>query len=259
MGVRLDYWFSINVSILIILTLTLTETSCDSKKGKTPFKCYQEPVWNETSKNCSGCKPGYYGSYCSQSCKYPSFGAGCQQRCTCREEQCDFSNGCSNKTTTMFVITSILMSAMDKTTGEMDNKTVEMEKNTVEMDSKTAEMDSKTVEMDNKTVEMDNKTVEISKPKETLFHGILSTLFNTNNMSIMIVSVVGLILITLMFVFAYKLIRKKCSQRRILNCHNKENLPGDSMHEPVHYEEILNITVLSTVEGHESVNQSDND
>lgn len=51
--------------------------------------------------------------------------------------------------------------------------------------------------MDNKTGEMDNKTVEISKPKETLFQGILGTLFNTNSMAIMVVSVVGLILIIL--------------------------------------------------------------
>lgn len=163
-----------------------------------------------------------------------------------------------DKTTTMYVITSLLISAMDNKTVKMDKKTSEMDNTTAEMDTKTFEMDSKTAKMDTKIVEMDNKTVEISQSKKTLFQGTLGTLFNTNNMSIMVVSVVGLILITLMIVFAYKQIRKKCSQRCILNCHNKGNLPDDSMQEPVHYEEILNITVLSTVEVHESVHQSDN-
>lgn len=151
------------------------------------------------------------------------------------------------------------MSAMEKTTVKMDKKTGEMDNETVEMDKKTFEMVNKTTEMDKKTVGMDKKTVEISKPKETLFHGILGTLFNTKSMSMMVVSVVSLILIALMFVFAYKLIRKKCSQRRIFNCHHKEKIPDDSMHEPVHYEEILNITVLSTIEGHESFHQSNID
>nr|XP_034304991.1 uncharacterized protein LOC117682126 [Crassostrea gigas] len=232
MGVRLDYWFSINVSILIILTLALTETSCNSIKGKPSLKCYQESAFNlyGTSKNCSGCKPGYFGGNCSQTCLYPYFGNGCQQNCNCPKDKCDFAIGCSNKTTTMYVTTSVLMSGMD---------------------NKTVKMDNKTSEMDNKTAEMDNKIVEIGKPKETLFQGILDPLFNTNSMSIMVVSVVTLILITLMIVFVSKLIRKKCSQRRIFNCHSKEKLPDDSMQEPVHYEEIFNITVLSTVEGHE--------
>lgn len=98
---------------------------------------------------------------------------------------------------------------------------------TVKMDNKTVEMDNKTAEIDNNTVEMDNKTVEMDKPKETF----LGTLFNTNNVSLMVVSVVSLILITLMIVFAHKLIRKKSSQRRIFNCHHKEKLPDDSMQE----------------------------
>lgn len=107
------------------------------------------------------------------------------------------------------------------------------------MDNETVKMDNTNGEMDDKTVEMDNKTVEISKPKETLFHDTLGTLFNTNNMPLMVVSVVSLILIPIVIVFAYKLIRKICSQRRIFNCHNKEKLPDDGMQEPVHYEEIL--------------------
>lgn len=138
----------------------------------------------------------------------------------------------------------------------MDNKTVKMDKKTVEMDNKTAEMDNKTADSEiDKTVEMDNKTIQIDTPKETF----LGTLFNTHNVSLMVVSVVSLILITLMIVFVYKLIRTKSSQRRIFNCHHKEQVPDDSMQEPVHYEEILNITVLSTVEGHESFHQSNID
>lgn len=44
-----------------------------------------------------GCLPGFYGNNCSQPCKYPYFGAGCQHMCICLEEECDFSIGCSSK------------------------------------------------------------------------------------------------------------------------------------------------------------------
>lgn len=108
--------------------------------------------------------------------------------------------------------------------------------------------------MDNTTVEKDNKTVEIGKPEKILLPDTLGSLFNTNTMSIMVVSGVSLILITLMIVFAYKLIRKRYLKRRILACHNEDSIP-----EPVHYEDILNIAVLSEVEGHESFRQSDID
>lgn len=102
------------------------------------------------------------------------------------------------------------------------------------MDNKTVEIDDETLEMESKNVKMVNKTDGISKPKETLCPDTLGRLFNTNTMSIMVVSGVSLILITLMIVFASKLIRERYSNRRILNCHNKDSIP-----EPVHYEEIL--------------------
>lgn len=70
------------------------------------------------------------------------------------------------------------------------------------MDNKTVKRDNKTSEMDNKTAEIDRKTVEISRPKDTLFQDTLGTLFNTNHMTIMVGSVVSLILISLLLVFA---------------------------------------------------------
>lgn len=76
---------------------------------------------------------------------------------------------------------------------------------------------------------MDNKTVKISRSKETLFQEPLGKLFNTNNVSIMVACGVSLILITLMIVFACKLIRQRNSIRRISNCHNNAERPDDSI------------------------------
>lgn len=68
---------------------------------------------------------------------------------------------------------------------------------------------------------MDRKTVEISKPEEILFQDTPRPLFNTNNMSIMVVSWVSLILIMFMIVSAYvNWYVKHIKKRRILNFHN---------------------------------------
>uniref|UniRef100_K1QMN5 MEGF10_11 n=1 Tax=Magallana gigas TaxID=29159 RepID=K1QMN5_MAGGI len=42
------------------------------------------------------CLSGYYGSNCSNSCRYPSYGVDCQEECHCPKKVCDHVFGCSN-------------------------------------------------------------------------------------------------------------------------------------------------------------------
>uniref|UniRef100_A0A8W8JCL2 Uncharacterized protein n=1 Tax=Magallana gigas TaxID=29159 RepID=A0A8W8JCL2_MAGGI len=43
------------------------------------------------------CIPGYFGPNCSQLCRYPFYGRGCQSRCLCDVSDCDYVQGCRNK------------------------------------------------------------------------------------------------------------------------------------------------------------------
>ncbi|XP_065926830.1 protein draper isoform X2 [Magallana gigas] len=42
------------------------------------------------------CPVGYLGPECEYTCRYPSYGSGCQMKCNCTEELCDLVNGCYN-------------------------------------------------------------------------------------------------------------------------------------------------------------------
>ncbi|XP_078315057.1 uncharacterized protein LOC111104903 isoform X2 [Crassostrea virginica] len=44
----------------------------------------------------SACKPGYHGRYCTNVCRYPSYGPLCQEGCNCSEEYCHHITGCLN-------------------------------------------------------------------------------------------------------------------------------------------------------------------
>ena len=40
------------------------------------------------------CLPGFYGSNCSEGCRYPNYDDGCQQKCYCAEQNCHAVIGC---------------------------------------------------------------------------------------------------------------------------------------------------------------------
>lgn len=42
------------------------------------------------------CLPGYYKTNCSEPCRYPSYGLGCQKECKCTEKSCHHVFGCSD-------------------------------------------------------------------------------------------------------------------------------------------------------------------
>lgn len=41
-----------------------------------------------------GCMAGFYGVNCTKTCRYPSYGTDCQQKCYCAEYQCYVIIGC---------------------------------------------------------------------------------------------------------------------------------------------------------------------
>ena len=45
----------------------------------------------------SECLPGFYGSDCSETCRYPNYGYGCQQKCHCSEIICNSAKGCRSR------------------------------------------------------------------------------------------------------------------------------------------------------------------
>lgn len=44
---------------------------------------------------CLACDKGYTGPDCAMRCPFPSYGEGCQMKCTCFDKICDLVNGCN--------------------------------------------------------------------------------------------------------------------------------------------------------------------
>lgn len=40
------------------------------------------------------CLPGYFKINCSDTCRYPNYGLGCQKECICSEKACHHVFGC---------------------------------------------------------------------------------------------------------------------------------------------------------------------
>lgn len=85
-----------------------------------------------------------------------------------------------------------------------------------------------------------NLTTDLRGAKDSILLEHLRAWFSTNNISILIVSIVGLILITVAILFTGKVIHNIFSKRRRKNCYE---CPNDRLSEPVHYEMISNIVV----------------
>ncbi|XP_062590564.1 uncharacterized protein LOC134252140 isoform X3 [Saccostrea cucullata] len=47
------------------------------------------------SGKCKECLPGFVGEHCSHTCRYPSYGKGCQHVCECDQSVCHVVSGCS--------------------------------------------------------------------------------------------------------------------------------------------------------------------
>ncbi|XP_056016269.1 uncharacterized protein LOC130053302 [Ostrea edulis] len=81
------------IFILVLANISKkSKSSCGSRDG---IACCTGFMWNNNTKECEKCPVGHFGIKCSRTCKYPSFGDGCQQSCACREEYCSPQNGCT--------------------------------------------------------------------------------------------------------------------------------------------------------------------
>ncbi|XP_052676665.1 uncharacterized protein LOC128158033, partial [Crassostrea angulata] len=156
----------------------------------------------------SGCKPGYFSFNCNQTCKLPFYGIGCQHKCDCPDDKCDFAKGCPEKETSEDIY--------------------------IQDDVKDSSATSFTLEITG------NVTIDVTGANESILLDHFRTWFSTKNISILIVSVVGLILITISILFTRKVILKiyfKRQRKKSYEC------PNDRLSEPVHYEVISNIVV----------------
>lgn len=65
------------------------------------------------------------------------------------------------------------------------------------------------------------------------------------NMFFIAIFVVGLILVTLLIVYLFRMICKRCSAKRNVKCYNKSERPTNRLPESIHYEEISNVLTLT--------------
>lgn len=93
--------------------------------------------------------------------------------------------------------------------------------------------------------------------KEITLSDSSTALFNPKNMLFMAIFVVGLILVTLVVVFLFRMICKRCSAKR--ECYNKSECPANSLPESIHYEEISNVLSLSVDNRYAPLQQSNMD
>lgn len=71
------------------------------KKITIKIKTKHANKWKKkclSSNSYSDCRTGYYWINCSKTCPYPAFGHQCKQKCHCKQELCDFMNGCIEST-----------------------------------------------------------------------------------------------------------------------------------------------------------------
>ena len=76
----------------LVLMLNICRSIYESK----PKRMYMYSLCYCTANDCPA---GFTGKYCDTSCRYPSYGYGCQQRCPCPRSHCHFSTGCHAKLT----------------------------------------------------------------------------------------------------------------------------------------------------------------
>ncbi|XP_062610861.1 uncharacterized protein LOC134272676 [Saccostrea cucullata] len=94
------YFFHVIFDILDLAVLQ--DTNCGS------LQCCGGSAWDDSTSRCIGCPDGRIGRYCEIKCRYPSYGAQCQEQCQCTEEECSHITGCHGTTTETKVLQSTL-------------------------------------------------------------------------------------------------------------------------------------------------------
>ncbi|XP_056013563.1 multiple epidermal growth factor-like domains protein 6 [Ostrea edulis] len=52
------------------------------------------------------CPPGYITNNCTLPCRYLSFGPACQEKCNCKESDCNSGTGCKEGVATLYPVSS---------------------------------------------------------------------------------------------------------------------------------------------------------
>lgn len=155
--------------VTLILIILVVET-CVARCPENSFRdntCCDGYEWDEVLGQCKRCKPGSYGLNCNKTCQYPYFGNGCQHSCSCSKELCDIEEGCLKNDTTKDVYT----------------------KDDVKDYRPTPINIKSSIIMEN----IGNLTNDIGRAKNTNFLEQLRSWFNTNNTSLTIICIVGLV------------------------------------------------------------------
>ncbi|XP_062581947.1 uncharacterized protein LOC134243731 isoform X2 [Saccostrea cucullata] len=202
-----------------IVHLIFTPACSAQCEGHGYRECCSGYKWDEIFKNCTKCRPGYFGVNCAQSCAYPSYGDGCQQECKCQREECSVSSGCTGETTTYLHTTK-------QTTMKTEMSTV----NRIFLSTSTITEKDAGIYTSSRSV---TQKITSNSPQ---------TLFTTQNFLIMGIFGVGLILLTLCIVFLCKCICRKFSSKRRLRSKTDAKCPNSALEE-IHYEEISNISI----------------
>lgn len=105
------------------------------------------------------------------------------------------------------------------------------------------------------------RNLEITRfsTKEITLSDSSTALFNPKNMLFMAIFVVGLILVTLVIVYLFRMICKRCSAKRDVKCYNKGECPANNLPESIHYEEISNVVSLIVDNRYAPLQQSNMD
>ncbi|XP_062615261.1 scavenger receptor class F member 1-like [Saccostrea cucullata] len=89
-----------------------------------PAKCCTGFMWNDDSKSCEQCSPGYVGINCSDPCLYPNYGIECQMLCTCSQPACNPSFGCDD--TSPKIGNTVGISDISKTTKQTTDRVIDL-------------------------------------------------------------------------------------------------------------------------------------
>ncbi|XP_062581455.1 multiple epidermal growth factor-like domains protein 10 isoform X2 [Saccostrea cucullata] len=63
----------------------------------SPKECF-DSIWDDSACTCIRCRSGFFGRYCTETCRYPNYGPDCQKECQCNEEECNARTGCITHT-----------------------------------------------------------------------------------------------------------------------------------------------------------------
>nr|XP_022291739.1 cell death abnormality protein 1-like [Crassostrea virginica] len=91
------------ITSIMLLMVHSSDLVLNESLGATYPSCLPDYRWSTKFGKCVECLPGFYGSDCSETCRYPNYGYGCQQKCHCSEIICNSAKGCRSRELGMYM------------------------------------------------------------------------------------------------------------------------------------------------------------